>query len=252
MLQRFSLLVYQAVLVFLVRYRRTALGPLWLIAGPALFIAVVGLLYGRIGNHDSAVFVPHLAIGLVYWALLSGFVNGAPGIFIRGRAQLMQGSMKLNGVAAADMINTMIIFLHQCLIVIVVMIIYRIVPGPSTILAIAGLGLTIANGYWVSTVFGILGARYRDIAEIFPAVMRIAFLATPIIWIPGPGGRSGVMAAYLLFNPFYHFLEVFRAPLLGNPVSMTSWAVVVCFTAIGLVLAEIMRKRYGQFVPLWI
>ena len=60
------------------------------------------------------------------------------------------------------------------------------------------------------------------------------------------------LGAFLLFNPFYHFLELIRAPLLGNAIAPLSWVVVLSITAFGFWLAKAMYKRYGRRVPLWV
>ena len=83
--------------------------------------------------------------------------------------------------------------------------------------------------------------------------MRVAFLATPIIWMPGMGGgRSKVMGAFLDFNPFYHFLELIRAPLLGNPIAPLSWIVVITITITGFTLAYYFYNRFAKNIPLWV
>ena len=122
----------------------------------------------------------------------------------------------------------------------------------SALLSLAGLAIIILNGIWVTRLFGILGARYRDLSEVFQAVMRIAFLATPIIWIPGAGMRGGVMGAFLIFNPFYHFIEIVRAPLLGTPIAAMSWGIVAAITSIGFGLSWLVSRRFAPLVPLWI
>ena len=251
-LRKLMNMLYLPLLNFLIRYRRTALGPLWLLVGPSLFIILLGSLYSEIGAADPALFVPHLAIGYIVWTLLSGVVNQAPTIFQRNRAQIMQGSMGLDAIVSMEVMMHVIAFLHQTVIIIAVLAWYRVVPSWQVVLSVAGLGFVIANGLWVSRVFGILGARYRDLAEVFQAVMRIAFLATPIIWMPGEGARGGVMGAFLVLNPFYHFLEVVRAPLLGQAVAPLSWLVVAAFTLAGYGAAHLMEKRYNRLVPLWI
>lgn len=243
---------YATLLNFLIRYRRTVLGPLWLLVGPSLFIIVLGSLYSEIGAADPARFVPHLTIGYVVWTLVSGVVNQAPTIYQRNRAQIMQGSMSLEAIVSMEVMMHVIAFLHQLVIVAAVLAWYHLAPSWYALMSLVGLGLVIANGLWVSRVFGILGARYRDLAEVFQAVMRIAFLATPIIWMPGEGARGGVMGAFLVFNPFYHFLEVVRAPLLGQMVAPLSWFVVGAFTLVGYCVAHLMEKRYNRLVPLWI
>ena len=244
--------LYTTWVQFLIRYRRTALGPLWLLVGPSLFIIVLGALYSEIGVADPAVFIPHLAIGYVVWTLVSGMVNQAPTIYQRNRAQIMQGSMSLEAIVSMEVMMHVITFLHQLVIIIAVLAWYRVALSWYGVMSLAGLGLVIANGLWVSRVFGVLGARYRDLAEVFQAVMRIGFLATPIIWMPGEGARGGVMGAFLVFNPFYHFLEVVRAPLMGQMVAPLNWFVVCVFTLVGYGAAHLMEKRYNRLVPLWI
>lgn len=252
MLRAISNALLSSAFTFLIRYRRTALGPLWLIIGPSLFIALLGLLYAEIGAARPDEFLPHLAIGLVTWTLVQGFVTGSATVFQRGRAQIMQGGQGLDDVVTVDVVATVLTFLHQVPIIVAVFLIFQVPVGWVALESLVGLALIIANGVWVTQVFGILGARYRDLSEVFQALMRIAFLATPIIWMPGDGGRGGVMEAFLTFNPFYHFLEIVRAPLVGRDTDALNWAVAIAITVAGFVLSHIIKARYARFVSLWI
>lgn len=244
--------LYLPLFTFLIRYRRTALGPLWLLISPSLFIALLGLLYAEIGAAEPGIFIPHLAVGLIIWTLIQGFVTGSATVFQRGKAQIMQGAQTVDDIVIVDVVTTLLSFLHQMPIIITVFLFYQIPLGWVTLESPLGLALLVANGVWVTQVFGILGARYRDLSEVFQAIMRIAFLATPIIWMPGQGMQGGVMGAYLNFNPFYHYLEVVRAPLLGQSPTLLSWGVVLGLTVIGFALAFLMKQRYARFVPLWV
>lgn len=243
---------YIAWLNFLVRYRKTAIGPLWLLVGPTLFIATLGLLFSRINGAEAAIFMPHLAIGLVVWTLVSGFVTGSSTVFQRNRPHILQGNMQLADLVLQDVFSTILQFLHQLVIILAVFLIFGCTVGIYALVALIGLALLIANGIWLTIVFGIIGARYRDLTEIVQTVMRIAFLATPIIWMPGPSGRGGALGAFLTFNPFYHFLELIRAPLLGNPIAPLSWLVVLFTTAAGFTIAHVIYQRFSRLVPLWV
>ncbi len=237
---------------FLIKYRRTALGPAWLVVGPALFIGLLGALYSEISGTPSAVFIPHLTIGLITWTLIQGFVTGSTTVFQRARAQIMQGGQTLDDIVMVDVVTTVLTFLHQAVIIFVVLVAYQLVPAWSWLFSLVGLGLVIANGVWVSQLFGILGARYRDLSEVFQAVMRIAFLATPIIWMPGANGDGGVMGHFLALNPFHHFLAIVRAPILGQPIAPLSWAVTLAITLLGFAAAHLVSARYARLVPLWV
>ena len=251
-LSRLPSLLYLTWFQFLIRYRRTILGPLWLLVGPALFIVMLGLLFARIGGIEPAVFVPHLAVGLITWTLISGFITGSTTVFQRGRAQILQGGMKLVDIIMVDVFSTVITFLHHVILVAAVFVFFGIGLSFYSFVSLIGLGLLIANGIWLSLFFGIIGVRYRDLSEVVQAVMRITFLATPIIWMPGAGGRGGVMGAFLVYNPFYHFVELIRAPLLGNPIAPLSWIVVITISLGGFGLAYFFYQRFARNLPLWL
>ena len=59
--------------------------------------------------------------------------------------------------------------------------------------------------------------------------------------------------AYLAnYNPFTHFLEIVRAPLIGESASLTSWAVVLLINAVGISAMCILYNRLRRSLTLWI
>jgi len=246
-------LLYITLFNFIIKYRKTFLGPLWILVGPTVFISSLGFLYSRVGNVEAPTLIPHLAVGFITWTLINGFVSSSTNVFQRSRAQIMQGAMNLASIVVTEVFSTTLQFLHQVIIIVVVFVVMGKSFSLYSLISFVGLLLLIGNGFWLTYFFGIIGARYRDLTEIISPIMRIAFLATPIIWIPDTGGgRSSVMSAFLTFNPFYHFLEIVRAPLLGNPIAPLSWIVVLSITGVGFSLAQIFQKRFAHRIPLWV
>lgn len=244
--------LYAAWLQFLIHYRRTLLGPVWIMITPFLFIFFLGILFSEISNIPTATFIPHLAIGLIIWTLINLFVTNSTQVFVHGKAAILQGSMSIPEIVIMDIFSNVLIFAHQLFVIIIVMIYFKVSVTFYSLISLLGFVFLFFNGIWLSFVFGILGARYRDLYEIVIAIMRIAFLATPIIWMPGDAGRGGLLGYYLTFNPFYHFLEIIRAPLLGTTIQPISWIIVVTITILGSALGYWFHKRFSSLVPLWI
>lgn len=245
-------LIYLPFFNFLLRYRRTVIGPLWLLVGPSLFIFILGMLYSEIGAAHHNIFIPHLTIGLISWTLISGFIIRSATIFQRNKAQILQGAQSLDEIIIGDVVTSIITFIHQLPIVLVVIIIFEVEFNLTALKTLFGILLLIANGIWVGYAFGILGARFRDISEILNAVMRIAFLATPIIWIPGASFKSDIINNFLIYNPFYHFIELIRAPLLSKEPELLNWIIVLFITIIGFFIAYLLKKKYAHNIPFWL
>ena len=228
------------------------LGPVWLLVGPSLFIFFLGQLYAHIGGVTLSDFLPHLTIGLVTWTLISGFVIGSTTVFQRARAQILQGGFSLRDIVLVDVFSTILQFSHQVVLILAVFLVFQLSVTWYAATSLVGLALLIANGIWLTELFGVIGARYRDLSEVMQAIMRIAFLATPILWMPGGSGRGGVMGAFLVYNPFYHFLDLVRAPLMGSPIDPLSWIIVICITLFGFLLSWLVRSRLAHNVALWV
>lgn len=252
-----SLWIFTTWFKFLMQYRRTIIGPLWIIASPIMFIVFLGALLVGLSRFSTSVFIPHLTCGIVVWTMLGGYLTRSTNVFDRHKAYLLQGKAKQTDIVLMDNAELVIHFLHQCVIIVAVCWFYKTAVFPYALISLIGFALIVINGYWVSYVFGILGIRYRDFGELIRALATILFLATPIIWMParedGPVvGRAKVLEAYMDFNPFYHFLEIIRAPLLGTPIDMLSWYVVGAFTVFGYLLAAIFYRMFRRYVVVWL
>lgn len=245
-------LLYLAYYSFLLRYRRKFLGPLWILISPAIFIVVLGFLYAQLSAAPPEIFIPHLVIGFIVWTLIQGTVISATTIFHQNRAQILQGSQSLDDIILIGFITNALSFIHQLPIVFAILFIYDVNLGVGALQSLIGFGLLIINGVSFSHVLGCLGARYRDFSEAISSVMRVAFLATPIIWMPSDGLRDLGVGPFLNFNPFYHYLDVIRAPLLGNSPELLSWTFVCGSAVLGLSVSWSLRKNFARSVALWI
>lgn len=241
---------YSTWMKFALKYRKTSLGPLWVLVSPAMFVAFLGYMYSKVNTVSLEVFVPHLSIGYITWLLISTLVNQGATLFVSRRQELLQGRVVVTDIVFASVFLSFLQYFQQALIFIAVIFYFQAWSGVYSFMSLVGLLLLLINGLWVTVFFGILGARYRDLAEVVTAVMRLAFFITPIIWIP-KDGQGGVLGAFLIFNPFYHYLELVRAPLLGNPIAPLSWIVVGVITLIGMTLSTLLYNRTARFLPIW-
>jgi ABC-type polysaccharide/polyol phosphate export permease len=79
--------------------------------------------------------------------------------------------------------------------------------------------------------------------------VQVAFFLTPVIWKPQMLGRNQWAADW---NPFYHFLEVVRGPLITGTMNASSWSAVLCITAVGYAVTFSLFARYRARIAYWI
>ena len=102
---------------------------------------------------------------------------------------------------------------------------FGLFPGPTYLLAIPGLALFLLNCVWTAGVVGILSTRFRDIPLIVTNAFMALFWLTPVVYELDQ--MSGPIRTLISYNPLYHVLEVFRAPLLLTAPSAANWLVAI-------------------------
>ena len=103
---------------------------------------------------------------------------------------------------------------------------------------------------WLSILVALMSARYRDLGQLISQLMGFFLFVTPIFWVPS--AVSGFRSAYVLYNPFAHFLEIVRAPLMGEAPAGISIAVCSALAVIGWIVAVFALIRHQRKVVFWI
>ena len=231
------------------RYRRSVLGPFWLTISTAIMVGVMGPLYAKLFNQDIATYFAYLAVNLVLWHTMFTIVQDSCTVFIASEGYIKQMRLPLSIHVLRMLWKNMIILAHNFVVVALVIVFFQPRPGAQLLLFPLAIVLFAANALWVGILIGMACARFRDVTLMITNLMQVAFFVTPILWKPQMLGRHE-WAANL--NPFYHFLETLRTPLLDAPINVVSWAVVVGITASGYAITLALYARFRSRIAYWV
>lgn len=231
------------------RYRRSVLGPFWLTLSMGVMISSMGYLYSQLFHMEISVYLPFITLGLLVWNLISNLLNEGCQTYIQGEGLLRQVALPTMMFPLRVVWRNLIIFVHNFVVYLGVAVIFDIRPGWAALLAIPGLVLVLMNAVWVAMLLGMLSARFRDIPQIIGSIIQVLFFVTPIIWTPDlVGDRALIVDA----NPFFHFIEIIRGPLLGKMPTLLNWEVVVGFTVVGWLVSFLFHRRFHVRVAYWV
>ena len=231
------------------RYRRSVLGPFWLTISMGMLVAALGTLYGMLLKVEIADYAPFLALGFIVWTFISAVITDGCNAFISAGTVIKQVGLPLSVHVYRLLWCNLLIFFHNAVVFVIVAVIFGVWPGWTGLLALPGLALLCLNCIWAGLFLGIVSARFRDVPPIVASVVRILFFVTPIIWMPElMPGRAFVLD----FNPFFHLVEVVRAPLLGKAPGMLSWAAVLGVALVGWIVTFEFFRRYRWRIAYWV
>jgi lipopolysaccharide transport system permease protein len=231
------------------RYRRSKLGPLWLTLSAGIFIGAIGLLYARFFGQSSSDFVPHVAVGFIVWTLIVSIVNEACLVFIQAENILKQVNLPLTVHVWRMIWRNVLVFFHNFVIVpIVILLAGKPITLEALFLPIA-LALLLWNCFWLAMLLATICTRFRDVPPIVTNVAQLLFFISPIMWTPDFLGNR-IWIAY--YNPIYHLVELFRAPLLEGRIPLTSVTVCIAMGIVGSSLCFALLARFRHRITYWL
>lgn len=232
------------------RYRRSYLGPWWLTLSMLVTILALGFLYGNLFKMPLEHYLPYLAIGLVVWSLFLSLVTEGTSAFVESSPYIKQISLPYSVFLLRVTVRNVIIFLHNIIPVILVLIFFQTKLSWSLLCLPLAFIIILINGFCYGWILGILGARFRDFQPIIASLMQIAFFVTPIIWLPEilPKKYEFISA----YNPFAQFLELIRQPLLGAWPSTHAWLMSIGLGLVGIVVMLWLVNRTRKRIVYWL
>lgn len=233
------------------RYRRSSLGPFWITISMGVTIACIGLIFGNLFKTPMEEFLPFLSSGLILWSLIASIINESTTVFPNSQAIIRQLPLPLFIHVERMVLRNFYIFLHNLIVLPFVYFFVGKSLNANLILFPFGLILLLINLTWLSLFLSIICARFRDLSQIVSSVLQILFYVTPIIWMPSLlPARSSVML--LEPNPFFHLIEIVRAPLLGNIPSLSNLLWSLTYALFGWVFTIIFFNKYRNRIAFWL
>jgi ABC-type polysaccharide/polyol phosphate export permease len=233
------------------RYRRTFLGPWWTVLGTGIALVGMATVWSIIFHMTAAEFFPYLTSGYATWMFITSTLTEGCATFTDGTAQTIQQSIDLpRFIHVLRLVaRNLLLFLHTLMIFVVGTIFFHVNLTTSTLLVVPGLALLILNMLWAGTVFGVAGARYRDLAPAIGALLTVVFFVTPVIW---KNEMLGTYAYLGQWNPFAQLIAIVRDPLLGSAPPASAWQMAIGLCLFGWLVAIALYARTRDRIVFWL
>ena len=239
------------------RYRRSVLGPIWITISMAVTAIALGVLYAGLFGNELSVQLPYILVGFIVWAFISGCIIEGADVFISNEGLIKQLPAPLSVHMYRLVWRQILFFLHNLAVYAIMLVVF---PQPLTwrsLTAVVAFVLLAVNGAWVALLFGIVTTRFRDLTPITQSIVQLMFFLTPIVWIYGdlvnsPNPAIAERARLVEFNPFLHFIEMIRQPMLGQDQVLRHWIVVLVITVVGWSLTLVALRRYRARISYWV
>lgn len=243
------LILYMAWSDVRARYKRSVLGPFWITLSTAIGVVGLGFIWSELFRMNRAEFIPMLTVGLVLWQFMSACINESTSVFIRQSNIIRNLNLPIALHPAQLVLRHIINLAHNVPLFFLVALLLGQKFNVHTLWVIPGLLLVIANLYWISMLFGTLGARFRDLEYLISMIMPLLMFLSPVMY------RANALPSigkYMWFNPLASMIEIVRMPLLGEPTPLLTYGVNIGLLIVGGGLTFLLFRAKRDRIAFWV
>lgn len=229
------------------QYRRSFLGPVWISINTAIFIGAFGLIGSQVFKIDIQTYLPFFCVSHVLFLFISQCISDSCQTFIAAGPFLKQTPYPKTAFGLRIIWRNLIMMMHNIPIALVVLFFFDGLEKVRLFPFLLGMAFTMLCAVLVSCVLGALCARFRDIPMIVVSVMQVAMFLTPVMWQASQLSERAQLIVHA--NPLAAFLDLIRAPVLGEPVGVSSYVMAgASFVVLLLAFFTIFLKSRRRLV----
>jgi ABC-type polysaccharide/polyol phosphate export permease len=232
------------------QYRRSKIGPLWETINVLVMTLGITVVSSAVIGGTVSGLIGYVGLGIIVWTAITSLISEGTTAFVRNRDAILSSNLSIDFYVARMSFRIFITFCHHLVLYVVAVAIGLITLHWAALLAIPGIVLLFVNGFWTITLLSLVCARYRDVELIVRNLLQLAFFVTPVFW---DYRHIVTERKYIVdYNVLFYFLEIVRAPLLGEVPTAQTYIVVLSVTVVGYAMAYLVYRRMRRDLAFYV
>jgi ABC-type polysaccharide/polyol phosphate export permease len=229
------------------RFRRSFVGPLWILLNMAFFVGGAGVVYGLMFGQPMRDFLPFLTLGFVIWGFILSSFTEAGTAFVNAEGYIKQFSYPKQIYLMRALIGYLVIFLIGLSALIPLQFFFERFMLIGWLMAIPGLLLLALAALGHITICAYVGTRFRDLPHALGGILQVLFFVTPIMF-PIKVLKERHLDFVYQYNPLYYLIDIVRHPILEGSFApaqnyLFAAAYIVAVWVAAIIVARALDNR---------
>ena len=247
-----ELIAFLAIRDVKVRYKQAVLGMLWAVLQPLAGALVFTLVFDRIAKlpSDGIPYPVFAFVGVTVWTYFTSSVQTAMSSLVGNVGLVTKVYFPRMAAPIAAVLPGLLDMGISLLILIVLMVVYGVAPGPALLALPLCIVLLVALAFGVGLILATLNVRYRDVKGVSSLLLQLWLFASPVAYASSViQDRWGVLYA---LNPMAGIIDAFRWALLDtpppDPSALVGLVVLAVVLVVGLAVFAREERRFADII----
>jgi len=195
---------------FIAMYKQSLVGIFWVFIMPVISVSTFIILKHSGIFITGKIRVPYsiyAITGIAIWQIFSTGLIISTNSLVKAGPMIVKINFSKKSLVIASMAQGMVNFLIQFVLIGILLIYYKILPGWNTLLFPVFLIPVILFTLGLAFIFALLNGVLRDIGNILPIAITFLMFLTPILYTKP---SSGVLSYITKYNPLYYMISIPR------------------------------------------
>lgn len=226
------------------RFRRSYLGMLWITLQPLILTIIMSTVFVFVFHQTFEDYSIYLFSGLVTWNFITGSFMIGSNCFISAEGYIRQVKLPSVIYPLKAVLYCCIVFALEFLgFAAYALVVKPAIFTPYWIYLLPFFALLILFCAPITIISGIINIKFRDFQQLMTLVLQMLLYVSPVMIVRSVFDHPG-LREWTLINPFAALMDALRPPLLdGMPPSLTSYGVVLTWSALLWLLAVVLLRR---------
>ncbi|MDX8437984.1 ABC transporter permease [Mesorhizobium australafricanum] len=231
------------------RFRRSFIGPLWILLNLGFFVGGAGFVYGVMFGQPMANFLPFLITGFVIWGFLLSSLVEAGTAFVVSEGYIKQFSYPKQIYLLRALVSYSINMVIGFLPIVFMQLAFRNFGIQNWVMAFPGMAVLLLGGLGHIIISAYVGTKFRDLPFALSGVLQVVFFVTPIMFPIEVLKAKGIDFVYK-YNPLYYLIDIVRRPIIeGSLPPIQNYALAIVYVlAVWIVASAIARRLDNRVV----
>lgn len=233
------------------RFRRSYLGIVWAILNPLLLTTLLTLVMSFIFKSQPISYAPYVFSGLVIWEVITNSGNNGCDAFFKADSYVKQFKHPI----IIYSIRTVLVALIYMCYAFIGLIVWMLIKYPFHLLVTAvwivpALIMLTLIALPIAIICGMVNTQFRDFEQLLTLIFQCVWYVSPIFISDQLLMKSKKLYVLVTYNPIYHLLELFRAPILygKSPTLIDFIYAIVLGALLWLLAARLLIKNENTLI----
>ena len=247
-----ELIAFLAIRDVKVRYKQAVLGMLWAVLQPLAGALVFTLVFDRIAKlpSDGIPYPVFAFVGVTVWTYFTSSVQTAMSSLVGNVGLVTKVYFPRMAAPIAAVVPGLLDMGISLLILIVLMVVYGVAPGPALLALPLCIVLLVALAFGVGLILATLNVRYRDVKGVSSLLLQLWLFASPVAYASSViQDRWPVLYA---LNPMAGIIDAFRWALLDTPApdpsALVGLVVLAVVLVVGIAVFAREERRFADII----